>query len=87
MKLMGLAAVAALVVGVLVSVWARPSDSDRTMPHGPTSGSTTSAATPSPTKPRATTVDAQEPGSGGLNIRYLGPDGQTKRLDVKDFPR
>lgn len=86
---MGLAAVAALVVGVLVSVLARSADSDRAEPGHATGDPTPSVVAPTspPTKPRDAKVEAQVPGVGGLNIRYLGRDGQTKRLDVLDFPR
>ena len=85
MKLVGLVAVAALVVGVLISVLVKPVDSG--VESGGATVEPTSTVSSAATKQGDVTVGAQEPGVGGMNIRYLGQDGQTKQVDVKDFRR
>lgn len=97
MKLLGALVMAAAVVAVAATGWARStgrqSDGPVTAPtaqpatHAPSAQTPTSAdATPAPaaTPP---TLDLKAPGVGGLNVRYLDPSGEIKHLDVKDFPR
>ena len=84
--MVGLVAVSALVVGVLVAGWLRPGDAERAKPAAPQEAPSVS---PSPVAPQraAPRPEADQSGSSGLNIRYLDKDGRTKKLDVKDFPR
>jgi multidrug efflux pump subunit AcrA (membrane-fusion protein) len=81
MKILGWAAVAALVVaGALAGrAWS--------------SGTGAEAAPGRPTAPSAPAQPSRATPSGdavppvGLNVRYLDSDGKVKRLDVRDFPR
>lgn len=81
MKILGWAAVAALVVaGALAGrAWSSGAGAEAA-PGGP-------AAPSAPARPShaAPLPDAVPP--VGLNVRYLDPDGKVKRLDVRDFPR
>jgi hypothetical protein len=84
--MVGLVAVAALVVGVLVAGWVRPGGSEEAKPAAPQEAPSVS---PPPVGPRraAPRPEVDVSGSSGLNIRYLDKNGRTRKLDVKDFPR
>jgi len=86
MKLLGPVAVGALVVGVVLTGWARSAGREaETKPAPPTEpAQSTPAAPPTPIAPR---IKADLPGPAGLDVRYLDADGEVKRLGVKDFPR
>ena len=85
MKLVGLVAVAALVVGVLVAGWARPGGSEGAKPAAPQDAPAVSP--PAGARRPVPRPEADLSGSSGLNIRYLDKNGRTKKLNVEDFPR
>lgn len=72
--MVGAVAVAALVVGAVVTGWVRSTGAPA---GGP----------PVPSAPPTFRVDPAADGGAGLNVRYLDADGTVHRLDVKDFPR
>ena len=76
---------AALVVGVLVVGWARPGDSDGAKPAVPQDAP--SVSPPVSERRAAPRPEADLSGPNGFDIRYLGKDGRTKKLDVQNFPR
>lgn len=97
MKLLGPMAVGALVVGVVLTGWARSAGRGaETTPETPPAGPRQSAPTPPsstqpsgtrPTAPKTPLIQPDLPGPAGLDVRYLDTDGEIKKLDVKDFPR
>jgi multidrug efflux pump subunit AcrA (membrane-fusion protein) len=96
MKMLGPMAIGALVVGVVLTGWARSAGrgaetTPQTRPAGPVQSAPTSPSSqPSParpTAPKTPLIQPDLPGPAGLDVRYLDTDGEIKKLDVKDFPR
>ena len=84
MKILGWAAVAALVVaGALAGRAWSSGGGVEAAPGGPAAPSAPSA----PAQPSRATPSGDAVPPVGLNVRYLDQDGQVKRLDVRDFPR
>jgi hypothetical protein len=82
---MAVAAVTAVVVGVLLSgCTSSPKAAEEATPGA----STPSASKGVPAgKPAKGKVGATQVQPAGLNVRYLDDDGKTRSLDVKDFRR
>lgn len=102
MKMLAPVAVGALVVGVVLSGWARSAgrggdSTPETQPAGPTQpakasppprqSAPTQSAPITPAAPAVPKSNSDLPGPVGLDVRYLDSEGEIKHLDVKDFPR
>lgn len=92
MKFLAPVAVGALVVGVVLTGWARATGrgadaSPGVPPAGPSRTAPTQTAPTQAPPTQAPSINTDPPGPVGLDVRYLDSDGEVKHLGVKDFPR